>query len=1790
VSSKRLYSFNTDHEAVPKLTKKLSAEERFLFFDILDAIQVLHYLHSLEEGIYALKECSSITAKFVKNLNGIPKFLGDELDAIFNVLEIVSIELEGCELPKWNPVRGQYEKHPLFALLCTKPHKALHASHENIIKIITFFLFLSSLKRLVDSQNFYKHNCRELRHYLKREKLPGNGNIYKSRNFDDLHKVFSSIQSYVFPTIQNSLPQILFSAARNKFFSNALDDVDDVDDKKAVKDYGSSSDLKTSHVTSFSRENTHSSPIANIKTRSRYIQTQDEDEPAFIECVDIDVGDEVPKSSNLNEQSVRYGTRLDVMQKLSLQLCSHILTETEWSTVRDYLIKSLDGDLEESVVSVLLLFTSITSKQLSYILTLEIGFDDLGQKEGIDLNRGVWRRADVRMPNAYSADETCKQLLKNHHPFLDLPLPELITDTLKKLDFSTGNRSYGSWIKNLPELFKSYLQKMNVANPALKRWISIASIRSVMFNRLLLRESVGIAGLTLANTEYFNPTHLYYLAAAQEILQVKFNSSIVSLGFETSLRPCVEYKNRYCGSQLLLDEQQLKILIAAKYSELLHVQSYDNLLMDELIAHHNRFVNYTIMLILICTGYRPRKEYAVEFLNLDLENGLIMIADKLNFIDSAVRFVPLATAIQTQIRSYLAHLRLLARHLSRYNSELASVVSANSHIDSKVGYSLFGIIENERWFPVGASHVFEYLNELGALPHNVFRHFFCQKLSVVGAGNVAFQMMGHTGNAEAPIDSYSLSTLSEIARLKHYTDKIADMLEIKTVELSFKKGKQYSPTRKLLQDSPYQPKYFSEYQARDVDAKRLASACLRKSFDLNKTANGELDFATFAQQCTDLALDEINTLRLRAKTSDVMFHVNKVLHRASHYIGDRVQSLTYVAPYLNRAIDLNMLYTSRVIEQFRKNASKYLIDIVISSLPQDLVGPLIVISALVHNQAAYISKQSPNGRLELTLESKGGLFNLKWRQGGETQTVVLDSVTALIAYQYLSPGKKYLFENPNKKCKKIFSELCRIYGKGILDILALDSAHKDSFKKVSRLLQDNMSIHTSGLVMGYRAQHFQTTNLESTSLSRLLSGVVEGGDEKTEDITLSMPRSTNSKYAVNEDKQTQNKLMDDLSILLKRFEGKSAGNSFRSAVLAIWRENIGAPEQSTKSLLRYSDKLSDLTIAGLIYIIDLTQRKGKGRENMAMSSVKTYMSKILSPLLELYSDCAFLSLDEDEFHEVYKSVLSYRKTQDRAEGAKRLRDFHRVLEKNFGVEHVNWYEIEPNINHINKNVNANLLTPTEYNNAYRVITHNDAEISYDQRCSAIILMLSHRAGLRIGEICSLKVNDIDMTEWMLHVRSNNLRRLKTILSNRRFPLFLFLSYEEKSLIMEQVSIVRRLHPDAVNPPLFADPADSTTKLNTANHSRYVMALMREVTQDNTLRNHHGRHGFASYLLAILCNVHQSGVLKEHLHQWCREDDIQAFIDEVNRVTAGQSYEISIRPLYQISQLLGHASPKTTMKYYMHFMDIVAVAESERWIDSYVNISSLAKLGNFSAIQVRKWKQRYKGRSAVGVEVLRRLCLRDGLFIEALPNMCVRQLPTFESIASDQYAMMSNFIEVEGLMRDIFARYPQLDAAKVKNVSDSTSDRIISILQRISEAQIENIRGDIDWSLSVESRVRQARSFIHTSFFKSVLTKWISLKSGNAEAFETFVSTMTEAMRFDEFVVPKSSQSNIALVCSKLALNARYSSISRVKKKWMQLTEPCKVDFYKDESSERSWNNKVAHILVIENIAQIPNCS
>ncbi|MDO6693881.1 hypothetical protein Q4574_11330 [Aliiglaciecola sp. 3_MG-2023] len=721
MSSKRQYSFNTDHEILPKLTKKLSTEERFLFFDILEAIQVLSDLHSLEEGIYALKECSSITAKFVKNLIGIPKFLCDELDAIFDVLEIVSIELEGCELPKWNPVRGQYEKHPLFALLCTKPHKALHASHENIIKIITFFLFLSSLKQLVDSRNFYKHNCRELRHYLKREKLPGNGKVHQSRNFDDLHKVFSSIQSLVFPTIQSSLPEILFSAAKDKSLSTVFDDVDD---KEAVKDCGPSSDSKTSHATSISREHTHSSPIANIKTRSKYIQTQDEDEPAFIECVDIDVGNEVPKSSNLNEQSVRYGTRLDVLQKLSLQLCSHILTETEWSIVRDYLIRSLDGDLEESVISVLLLFTSITSKQLSYILTLEIGFDDLGQKEGIDLNRGVWRRADVRMPNAYRADETCKQLLKNHHPFLDLPLPELITDTLKKLDFSTGNRSFGSWIKNPPELFKSYFQKMNTANPALNRWISIASIRSVMFNRLSLRESVGIAGLTLANTEYFNPTHLYYLAAQQEILQVKFHSSLVSLGFQASLKPCVEYKNRYCGSQLLLDEQQLKTLIAAKYSELLDVQSYDNLLMDELIGHHNRFVNYTIMLILICTGYRPRKEYAVEFLNLDLETGLIMIADKLNFIDSAVRFVPLATAIQTQIRSYLAHLRILAKHLSRHNSELASVVSANSHIDSKVGYSLFGIIKNERWIPVGAGHVFEYLNELGALPHNVFRHFF----------------------------------------------------------------------------------------------------------------------------------------------------------------------------------------------------------------------------------------------------------------------------------------------------------------------------------------------------------------------------------------------------------------------------------------------------------------------------------------------------------------------------------------------------------------------------------------------------------------------------------------------------------------------------------------------------------------------------------------------------------------------------------------------------------------------------------------------------------------------------------------------------------------------------------------------------------------------------------------------------------------------------------------------------------------------------------------------------------
>ena len=91
------------------------------------------------------------------------------------------------------------------------------------------------------------------------------------------------------------------------------------------------------------------------------------------------------------------------------------------------------------------------------------------------------------------------------------------------------------------------------------------------------------------------------------------------------------------------------------------------------IQHHNDFVLYVAAMLVVAVGHR-RARAVVPFLHdLDFQDAIAFIADKLRE-GSEARFVPLVAVLVEQLQAYLAHVQFLIAQLSRTEPQLAESI------------------------------------------------------------------------------------------------------------------------------------------------------------------------------------------------------------------------------------------------------------------------------------------------------------------------------------------------------------------------------------------------------------------------------------------------------------------------------------------------------------------------------------------------------------------------------------------------------------------------------------------------------------------------------------------------------------------------------------------------------------------------------------------------------------------------------------------------------------------------------------------------------------------------------------------------------------------------------------------------------------------------------------------------------------------------------------------------------------------------------------------------------------
>lgn len=1764
------YGFNEQHISLASIKKKLSKYEFDLLLDILESIQVTEDLHYLDDGIVVLSKAVSYSLDFFKKFNDTPNTLINEIQWLLDLLSRVVIELQNSRLPPWNPIQGKYKNHPVFALLCVKPHSSLPKSIFSMIQVMTFLLFMLSFHRLTDSRHFYEKTCRELRFYLELKSEPSGGKLESFNKFNELTALFSDLRDKIFSNLQKSFIANIDVLVKDYFSAGICVRTGT---QFPAKDLADKSSLDTPTVLDTSvKKDVHYYSGFTVKLNKKrfFINLMEDSEPTCIDCIEVEAED-TSASDRAKELSVIYGSRLGIFEKLSLQLNTNILSVGEWSLVKEYLLQKLDGNLKEKIGSSICLLLVITSKPLEYIEGLKVVMNTSLKMECLDLTDGTWNRHDVKMPKAFSAKPSQSELLHSHHPIVSYPVPDALVSCLKLLFKNTQVETLGELMEKNNVHLTEFVSEMNSQIARLHRPVTLANLRTVMFNRLVITESNGLASLVLANTEYATPSHLYYVSASHLKLKHAFSYALNQLGLEHRLSVNELDTTTFAGSQLVIRKHSVSELVDKKYQQLCEVHDYANMNRCELFTFHNQITFYSVLLLLINTGQRPRKEYAFEYLNIDLDEQIIMVADKLHFVDSAIRFIPLAEATEVQINAYRAHLRRMGNHLSRLKSPLADIFSANSHSDCKINFSLFGIIENDRWCSVGTAQLNEYLSEISDLPPNIFRHLFCRVLYEKGGGDSALQLMGHIGSGESVVDNYSCASIAEISALKPFIDELFSEMNIKPVEVNFPKGRQYVASSKVKSNNLYRPKYFSEYHTRDSDAKKIALESVRICH--GKTKGKDFNFDRFYDDCTRTALEKISQLRLQSLASTVSFHLNRTLTRFGVFTGHSRKTYQYVEPYLNKVVDLDCLYNARVTNIFRHKASEKLIKLFLSKdIHDDERCALIVLSSIVHNLEPLVSTDNMNQALSFETEIFGSSVFFRVTTDKEEKFVLLDSVTALFALKARDLGKPLKINNAAQFVSEQLNTIVGEFGEEVIVLEPNLESKKHALYALENLLKSHCNVNTLGLVAGYIGAEYRSTSLPQKPLERLLAGGLRNvsecsGEETHFNITGSLYRP------VKKSSHCRSPLIVKIYALLTDMRCQGAGPAFSLQIRKLWQSHVDAPSETLSVLVKHSSSLSDMTLAGLIYIIDVAKRAGKGRENIAVSSIQTYLSKSFNPLIELHHDVDFLFLEAEDYEEIYKNVLDYRNTDDRAEGARRLRDFHRSIENYFGIDAIDWFEVEPDINIHNENISANIITPDEYDDVLHELLNPEDDISYDQRCSALIFILSNRAGMRLNEICCLKLDDIDTSEWILHIRSNNLRRLKNKASNRRFPLYLFLSDKEKALLMEQIDTVKTMHQGAVNPPLFATIDNTTDKIDTRPHARYVISLLRHFSFDETLKNHHGRHSFGSFMLNILSCTHHVGLLSNQLKSWARTDDLDRFISALNETTLGKDYPLKYRAVYQVTQLLGHASPEITLRYYMHLMPFVKAVQSERWISEHVKLSQFALLSGYSAANIRKWKERAEHKDAIGSMLLQKKCEKKGL---KLVKGKMSNAPTFKSTFSEEQTSLSQYLATHTV---------------ISQIAQGESDSVISQTVQISKSAISCLRTYLS-SASTKHRFARisqgvalganfiAHNYVSNPFFRAVLVRWVRMQLSEMERTDAFEATLTQNLLQDEVIIEEWQLDSVYFFCGKLGLVCRSENITERKSKRMKLESPVKVNFFKHSLSERTWNNKILYLIML----------
>jgi integrase len=239
-----------------------------------------------------------------------------------------------------------------------------------------------------------------------------------------------------------------------------------------------------------------------------------------------------------------------------------------------------------------------------------------------------------------------------------------------------------------------------------------------------------------------------------------------------------------------------------------------------------------------------------------------------------------------------------------------------------------------------------------------------------------------------------------------------------------------------------------------------------------------------------------------------------------------------------------------------------------------------------------------------------------------------------------------------------------------------------------------------------------------------------------------------------------------------------------------------------------------------------------------------------------------------------------------------------------------------------------ILLPHEYRKLYDELSKNMvSEISLERRNFVknmlLLLIIGYRLGLRRGEIENLLVSDFDLTRFMVViVQPHQNHQLKTAHSPRQVAITGRFSDDEVNFLKNHIGC-RSKNTAISNHKLIFSGDDRAESTYYDNLFHVLTRMLQGITNDSNMRFHSLRHSFASrnfYMMMFMNNLNRN-INNDYLS--IDLDEFDRFNQYLSRVRPSGIGTRQFNVLHQLASEMGHSSPETTLKTYIHTLDIIS---------------------------------------------------------------------------------------------------------------------------------------------------------------------------------------------------------------------------------------------------------------------------